>query len=130
MKYLAKIRQFHVHVCVHGHFHVRVLSVSVSMSVSVSVSVSMLFHFKHGTMNIYGRHGKYIVDFQGSYKVAGNLKDLSYERGWLKSADNLGASPFKRDLSNNTTFIETNLTEQSRYVCIFPLVTRGIYLPL
>jgi hypothetical protein len=34
----------------------------------------------------------------------GNLKGLSYERGWLKPADNLSASPFKRDLSNDTTF--------------------------
>jgi hypothetical protein len=42
-----------------------------------------------------------------------NLKGLSYERGWLKSADNLGAFPFKRDLSNDTTFSETNLAGQS-----------------
>jgi hypothetical protein len=78
MKYLAKVHQFHVHVRIHGHFHVRVLSVSVSvsisMSVSVSMSVSMLFQFKYGAMNIYGRHGNYIVDFQGSYEVAWKLK--------------------------------------------------------
>ncbi len=42
-----------------------------------------------------------------------NLKGLSYERGWLNSADNLGASPFKRDLSNDTTFSQTNLAGQS-----------------
>jgi hypothetical protein len=78
MKYLAKVHQFYVHVRIHGHFHVRVLSVSVSvsisMSVSVSMSVSMLFQFKYGAMNIYGRHGNYIVDFQGSYEVVWKLK--------------------------------------------------------
>jgi hypothetical protein len=42
-----------------------------------------------------------------------NLKGLSYEKGWLKSADNFGASPFKRDLSNDTTFSQTNLAGQS-----------------
>jgi hypothetical protein len=44
------------------------------MSVSVSMSVSMLYQFKYGAMNIYGRHGNYIVDFQGSYEVARKLK--------------------------------------------------------
>ncbi len=33
-----------------------------------------------------------------------NLKGLSYERGLLKSAKNLSASPFKIALSNDTTF--------------------------
>ncbi len=42
-----------------------------------------------------------------------NLKGLSYERGWLKLADNLGATPFKRDLSNDTTFSQRNLAGQS-----------------
>jgi hypothetical protein len=84
MKYLAKACQFHVHVRFRGHVHFRVLSVSVSVSMSVSVSVSMfisismsismLFQFKYGAMNIYGLHGDYIVDSQGSYKVAGKLK--------------------------------------------------------
>ncbi len=68
MKYLANVRQFHVHVRVRGHVHVHVLSVSISVSVSMSVSV--LFQFKYGAMDIYGRHGNYIVDFQGSYEVA------------------------------------------------------------
>jgi hypothetical protein len=57
-------------------------------------------------MNIYGRHGKYIVNSQGSYEVAWKLKGLSYEKGWLKSVDTLGASPCKWDLSNNTTFLQ------------------------
>jgi hypothetical protein len=34
----------------------------------------------------------------------GNLKGLSLERGWTNSAENLGASPLKRDLSVDTTF--------------------------
>jgi hypothetical protein len=38
------------------------------------MSVSVLFQFKYGAMNIYGRHGNYLVDFQGYYKVAGKLK--------------------------------------------------------
>ncbi len=50
---------------------------------------------------------------KGPMKWRGNLKGLSYEKGWLKSADNLGASPFKRDLSNDTTFSQTNLAGQS-----------------
>jgi hypothetical protein len=43
----------------------------------------------------------------------GNLKGLSLERGWTKSAENLGASPLKRDLSVDTTFSHTNLAGQS-----------------
>jgi hypothetical protein len=64
-------------------------------------------------MNINGGHGNYIVDFQGSYEVARKLKEPLRERGWLKSVDNLRASPFKRDLSNYTTFSLTNLAGQS-----------------
>ncbi len=45
----------------------------------------------------------------------GNLKGLLNERGWLKPTDNLGASPFKKDLSNDTTFSQTNLAGQSLY---------------
>jgi hypothetical protein len=41
---------------------------------------------------------------KGPTRWRGNVKGLSYEREWLKPADNLGASPFKRDLSNDTTF--------------------------
>jgi hypothetical protein len=44
---------------------------------------------------------------------SGKLKGLSFERGWLKSADNLGPSAFKRDVSNGTTFSQTNLAGQS-----------------
>ncbi len=84
---------FHFRFCFHVHF--------------------MLFHFKYGAMNICGRHGNYIVKFQGSEEVGLNLKGLSYERGWLKSAYNLGASPFKRDLSNDTTFSQTDIAGQS-----------------
>jgi hypothetical protein len=43
----------------------------------------------------------------------GNLKGLQYERGWVKSAENLGASPFKKDLSIYTTFIRIHLAGQS-----------------
>ncbi len=76
MEHLTNVRQFHVHVRVRVHVHVCVLSVSVSvpMSISISMSVSVLFQFKYGAMNINGGHGNYIVDFQGSYKVARNFK--------------------------------------------------------
>ncbi len=49
---------------------------------------------------------------KGPMRWRGKLKGLSYER-WLKSADNLGASHFKRDLLNDTTFSQTNLAGQS-----------------
>ncbi len=80
MKYLTNARQFHVHVRVGGHVPVHILSVSVSasisvsMSVSISMSIAVLFQFKYDAMNINGRHGNYIVDFQGSYEVARKLK--------------------------------------------------------
>jgi hypothetical protein len=48
---------------------------------------------------------------KGPTRWRGNLKGLSYERGRLKLANNLGA--FKRDLSNDTTFSQTNLAGQS-----------------
>jgi hypothetical protein len=41
-----------------------------------------------------------------------NLKGLSHGRGWVKKTENLGASSFKRDLSNETTFSQTNLAGQ------------------
>jgi hypothetical protein len=123
MKYLAKVCQFHVHVRVLSSVHVHVLSVSVSISMAVSVftslsvfmSISVLFQFKYGAMNIYGRPGNYCIlpIPKGPTRWRGNLKGLQHERGWLKSADNLGASPFKRDLSNDTTFSQTNLAGQS-----------------
>jgi hypothetical protein len=37
------------------------------------------------------------------------LKGLSHERGWLKPVANSGASPFKKHLSNGTTFCPINL---------------------
>jgi hypothetical protein len=43
----------------------------------------------------------------------GNLKGLSLKRGLTKSAKNLGAFLFKRDLSIDTTFSQTNLAGQS-----------------
>jgi hypothetical protein len=41
--------------------------------------------------------------------VAGKLKGPFYKRDdWLKSAENLGASPFKWDLSDGTTSSQKN----------------------
>jgi uncharacterized membrane protein len=75
MKYLAKVRPFHVHVrfCVLSVSQ-SVLSISVSMFVSVSIFASVLFQFKYGAMNIYYQHCNYIVNSQGSYEVAGKPK--------------------------------------------------------
>ncbi len=50
------------------------MSVSVSMSVSVYMSVSVDYQFTYGAKDIYGRHGNYIADSKGSYKVAQKLK--------------------------------------------------------
>ncbi len=41
---------------------------------------------------------------KGPTRWCSNLKGLSYEKGHLNSSENLGASPFKRDLSIETTF--------------------------
>jgi hypothetical protein len=59
------------------------LSVFLALSVSLSVLVCVLLRvpvcvrirqFKYGTMNIYVRHGNYIVDSQVSYEVAQKLE--------------------------------------------------------
>jgi hypothetical protein len=42
-----------------------------------------------------------------------HLKSLSHERGWAKFSEDLGASPFKSDLSIDTTFSQINLAGQS-----------------
>jgi hypothetical protein len=42
-----------------------------------------------------------------------NLNGFSLKRGLTKSAENLGASLFKRDLSVDTTFSQRNLAGQS-----------------
>jgi hypothetical protein len=97
------------------------MSVSMSMSVSVSVSVSVFLYLsvyvsmsiKYSATNIFVQDPDYSVNFQGPYKVAQKLKGLSLERGWTKSAEILGASHLKRDLSVDTTFSQTNIANQS-----------------
>ncbi len=55
------------------------LPFSVSLSLSVSLSVSVLHTY--GAMNIYVRHGNYVVDSQGSYEVMRKIKrPPSWER--------------------------------------------------
>jgi hypothetical protein len=51
------------------------------------------------------------------------LKGLSHERGWIKSAENLGASPFKSDLLIDTTFSQINLAGQSLGMSCFDLMS-------
>ncbi len=46
---------------------------------------------------------------KGLTRWRGNLKGLSHERGWVKSVENLGTSPFKRDLLNDSSFSQVNL---------------------
>ncbi len=63
---------------------------------------------------MYVWHGNYSINFQGQYEVAGKLKGAFYKRDdWLKSAENLGASLFKWNLSNDTTSSQTILAGQS-----------------
>jgi hypothetical protein len=50
---------------------------------------------------------------KGRTRQRRNVKGLSLERGWTKSAENLGASPLKRDLSVDTSFSQPNLAGQS-----------------
>jgi hypothetical protein len=88
------------------------VSMSISMSMSVSVPVSLpvflyvslslcLFRahvnfYIHGAMENYSE--MYLLDSPGPYEVALELKKgLSHDIGWIKSPENLGASPFKRD---------------------------------
>ncbi len=59
------------------------------------------------------RHGNHSINFQGLYEVAQKLRASLQEIWLLKSAENLDASPFKRDLSNYTTSSQTNLAGQS-----------------
>jgi hypothetical protein len=91
------------------------------------VSFCFLFHIRfrfhvhfHVCFNINMALGMFISNMaiillipKGPTRCCGKLKGLLVERGWLKSADNLGASPFKRDLLNDTTFSQTNLDGQS-----------------
>jgi hypothetical protein len=68
-------------------------------------------------MNIYVRHGNYSISFQGHYEVAWKLKGYFDKRDdWLKFAENLGASPFKWDLSNDTNKSRWTVALNTRYV--------------
>jgi hypothetical protein len=77
------------------------MSLSVSFSVSLSVSVSLpvslsVCQIKCGAMNISFRHDNYLVDSQGGRtRWRRNLKGLSHERVWVKSAEHLEASPLR-----------------------------------
>jgi hypothetical protein len=95
---------------------------SVFLSVPVCVPVHVLFRVRvHVNLNTVWRYEYLSPTWQlcilsipkGSTRWCKNLKGLSYERGLLKSAENLGASSFKRDLSIETTFSQTNLAGQS-----------------
>jgi hypothetical protein len=40
-----------------------------------------------------------LLNAKGHTRWRGNLKSFLQERGWVKSGENLGAAPFKRNLS-------------------------------
>jgi hypothetical protein len=91
------------------------MSVSVSVSVSISVSVSVMCPCQLNTALRIFLSDMAIIPLISKARTRwrGNLKGLSLERGWKKSAENLGASPLKRVLSADTTFSHTNLAGQS-----------------
>jgi hypothetical protein len=62
---------FHVRVCVNVRVCARVL---VDVLVYVLVRVLVRVNINYGGMNIYVRHGSYVVSSQGSYEVACKLK--------------------------------------------------------
>ncbi len=65
-------------------------------------------------MNTYVRYGSYIVDPQESSEVARKLKGpLTLDVEGVKSAENLGGSPSKRDLLIDTSLSPVNLAGQS-----------------
>jgi hypothetical protein len=57
--------------------------------------------------------GNYLLIFESCIRWCGNFKDLSHEREWAKSAENLGASPFQEGLSTDATICPIHLAEQS-----------------
>ncbi len=62
---------------------------------------------------------------KGHRRWRGNLKGLLHERGQVKSAENLGASSFKRDLYNANTFSQTNLAGKSLKTQVLPPAMEG-----
>ncbi len=74
------------------------------MSVSVYVSISIYVSIKYGATNISADMAIIQSISKARTRWRGNLKGLSLERGWTKSAESLGASPLKRDLSVDITF--------------------------
>jgi hypothetical protein len=57
--------------------------------------------------------GNELVTSQIFHEGMPTLNGLSFERGWSKSAENLGTSPFKRDVSNDTVFSQTHFAGHS-----------------
>jgi hypothetical protein len=66
-------------------------------------------------MKIYVRHGSYYILSISKVRLRwrGNLKRLSHEKGWIKSAENIVASHFKSVLSIDATFSQAHRAGQS-----------------
>ncbi len=112
IKYLSNSK-FHVHVRLLVRVYLRVVSISVSMSVYVSCPFPFPgpflcpCQFKFGAICLCLTWQFYC---QFTRPLWGGLL---HEKGWVKSAENFSASLSKRDLSNDTTFSQTNLAGQS-----------------
>ncbi len=112
--YLTKVFQFQFKF----KFPVRVsVSVRVLVLVLVRILVCVLVRF---LVKLNMALWMFLSDIEimlslpkGSTRWLRNLKGLSYERVWVKSAENLGASPLKTDLSIDTSFSQVHLAGQS-----------------
>ncbi len=113
---LAKVFQFYVRLLVHVgvRFHV-CFRVRFRIRFHVRFRIHVPFHARVNTaLRIFLSDMANIqLISKARTRWRGNLKDLSLERGWTKSAENIGASPLKRDLSVDTTFSQINLAGQS-----------------
>ncbi len=88
----------------------RVPFVSVSTSVSLSIFLSVSKRRHECFSPILQLYCWFTRPFMWSSR---DLKNLSHESGWLKSAGNLGASPFKRDLSTDSIYRQIHLAGRS-----------------
>jgi hypothetical protein len=81
------------------------LSLFVSLSIRVIVPVHVLICVNfHKVLQILFPAWNYLIDSQGPYELARIVKMYLVGKGRVKSAGNLGPSPFKRDLSTDIIF--------------------------
>ncbi len=78
-------------------------------------------------MNIYFRHWTILPIPKASTRWCRNWKALLHERGWVKSAENLSTSPFKRDLSI-VPLSAKQISQDSPFKVPFPSFTKLRYI--